>query len=229
MNTKRFLILQVILLAGLGTVFFLPKHVEMPAAGVKLALPAYIGMWYGESAEVTQREREVLGPETRFARRRYEDGIGGRIDTSIVLSGEDMNTSIHRPERCLPAQGFTLVGSHSRVLRVGGRPLRVTRLHAIRPIPANEEHPAFTEHTLHYYWFIGSSETTASHFSRELIDIRDRILKGTVQRWAYVTLSSPVTKGQDKFGRSEADVDQALTAFIEKLVPEVELPAVIRR
>ena len=27
---------------------------------------------------------------------------------SIVLSGKDMSTSIHRPERCLRAQGWTL-------------------------------------------------------------------------------------------------------------------------
>ena len=28
------------------------------------------------------------------------------VAASIVLSGQDLNSSIHRPERCLPAQGF---------------------------------------------------------------------------------------------------------------------------
>ena len=30
------------------------------------------------------------------------------INTFIVLSGDDMNNSIHRPERCLAAQGLRI-------------------------------------------------------------------------------------------------------------------------
>ena len=227
MITKRLLILQVLLLAGLSSVFLLPKHLEQPAAGVRLELPEYIGLWYGETFEVSQRERDILGPETKFARRHYEDGLGGQIDVSIVLSGEDMNTSIHRPERCLPAQGFTVLGSHTKVLDTPGRPLTVTRLHNIRSIPVDPGHPAYTEHSLHYYWFIGSTETTASHVTREFIDIRDRIMKGTVQRWAYVTVRANVTKGVEKFGRSEQEVDKMLGEFIKRLAPQIEKPAVV--
>ena len=227
MNTKRLLVLQGVLLAGLGSVFFLPKHVEQPAAGVVLELPAFVGYWYGENQEVTQRERDVLGPETHFSRRRYENGLGGRVDISIVLSGEDMNTSIHRPERCLPAQGLSIAGSHQKTIDLGSSKLSVTRLHTTRPLPATDEHPAYTENDIYYYWFIGSTETTPSHLSREFIDIRDRILKGTVQRWAYITVRGTVTKGLESFGHSEDEVDKMLTELIKKIVPQIERPVVV--
>ena len=40
--------------------------------------------------------------------------IPDRVDLSIVLSGHDLNNSIHRPERCMPAQGHD-IGSASNV------------------------------------------------------------------------------------------------------------------
>ena len=229
MTTKRLLILQVLLLGGLSLVFLLPKHFERPAAGVTLELPAGLGLWYGDEMDVTQRERDVLGPETQFARRRYDNALGTRIDVSVVLSGEDMNTSIHRPERCLPAQGFSIVQANRRTLQLGAQTLTVTRLHTTHPIPKTDEHPAYTEHSLYYYWFIGSTETTPSHTTREIIDIRDRIFKGTVQRWAYITLRSPITKNVEKFGHSEQELDKTIAQFIQILIPKIQKPSVVIR
>ena len=37
--------------------------------------------------------------------------FGDQVLVSIVLSGHDLDNSIHRPERCLPAQGWTIVDS----------------------------------------------------------------------------------------------------------------------
>ena len=214
-------------MAGLITVFCLPRHVEQPAAGVALELPPFVGYWYGEALQVSQRERDILGPETHFARRRYENGLGGRVDISIVLSGEDMNTSIHRPERCLPAQGVSVAHSYCKQIDLGKSKLTVTRLHTTIPVPADEDRPAYTQHDIYYYWFIGSTETTPSHLKREFIDIRDRVLKGTVQRWAYITVRGSVTKGVERFGRSEEEVDKMLTELIKKIVPQIERPVVV--
>jgi len=227
MITKRLLLLQIVLLAGLGSVFALPKHLEQPEAGVTLQLPNYLGQWYGTDLEASQRERDVLGPETTFARKRYEDGFGTILDVSIVLSGEDMNTSIHRPERCLPAQGMTVADSRSKVVRFHDHNLTVTRLITTGDRPSPNGGKPLIDHSLHYYWFIGSTETTASHTMREFIDIRDRILKGTVQRWAYITIRASITKDVEKFGRSEAEVDKLLTDFIKRLVPKIEKPSVV--
>lgn len=225
MITKPLFILQLILLAGLGTVFLLPKHTEEPAAGVALALPEYIGGWFGEDAAVSDKEHSTLGPETQFARKVYTNGQGDALFVSVVLAGHDMNTSIHRPERCLPAQGYTILDSRTTSIDLSPQPLSVTRLYNSRQRSPRGA-PLVNDYSLDYYWFIGSQETTPSHFTRTLIDIRDRLLKGTVQRWAYVTVMSGITNGTTRFGRSEEETDKVIKDFIKQLVPILEKPGV---
>ena len=218
MITKRLLVLLLALLAGLSSIFVLPKHAGNQPVGIVLALPDYIGQWYGQSAVVTEKEIAVLGRETEFCRKTYFNGLGDQIYVSIVLGGQDMNTSIHRPERCLPAQGFTIVDSRVETIPMSPRPLSVTRLHDMRPVGKSGD-KTLSEYSLNYYWFVGCTETTPSHTSRNLIDMRDRLLQGYNQRWAYVTVMSPITQSLTKFGRSEKETDAVIKSFIQQLVP----------
>ncbi len=73
-----------------------------------MKLPAQVGRWTGQEAPVSTEELAGLAPDTQFARQWYTDLAGDRIYVSIVLSGADMANSIHRPERCLVAQGWTV-------------------------------------------------------------------------------------------------------------------------
>ncbi len=56
------------------------------------------------------------------------------------------------------------------------------------------------------------------------MDIRDRILYGYNQRWAYITIASTITSGVTKFGRDEKETDAILQDFIQKLLPEISPP-----
>jgi EpsI family protein len=221
MTTKRLLLLQVILLTGLGGVFLLPKVSETQPLGIHLDLPEYVGEWLGEDQTVSKREQEVLGPETQFARKVYTNGLGDELFVSIVLAGSDMNTSIHRPERCLPAQGWTIAKSGRVMAPVKGETpeaISTTRLYNVRPLK-NEQNEEIAVHGLNYYWFVGNGVTTSSHFERTWIDIKDRLLKGYNQRWAYVTVAATITKDLKRFGRSEKETDQVIQQFIASLVP----------
>lgn len=83
----------------------------------------------------------MLGSETRFARKQYTNGLGDAIYVSIVLRGEDMSASLHRPERCLLAQGL----HRRRYPRPQSPPLprelTTMRLHNIRPLYSAEGKP----------------------------------------------------------------------------------------
>src|SRR4051794_1226579 len=105
---RRLVTLQSILLLGLGSVLLLPKRIEIQPAAIQSVLPDFIGEWYGSDQPVMQVEKDALGPDTQFVRKLYTNGKGDQIFVSIVFSGPDMSTSIHRPERCLPAQGWTI-------------------------------------------------------------------------------------------------------------------------
>src|SRR3954452_15754794 len=130
MTTKRLAILFVFVLAGFSIVFLLPKSAAQPY-GVKMELLGKLGDWMGEDEEILQKERDTLGKGTEFARKRYvndfvpDPRIPGRTVTygmlvSMVLSGRDMSTSIHRPERCLDAQGWIRLGSDEVAINIPG-------------------------------------------------------------------------------------------------------------
>jgi EpsI family protein len=224
MTNKRLSSLQLILLGGLGSVFLIPKEVALQPAAVRPELPEFVGDWHGVDQEVGKGERDILGPDTQFARKLYARGTD-EIVVSIVLSGPDMNTSIHRPERCLPAQGWTIVDSKTVLvpLPVGG--LKATRLQNIRDVSQPTGKP-FRVRNLSYYWFVGHSIMTPSHYERAWIDVRDRILKGRNQQWAYVTVTSTITKDFKIFGRDEKQTDELLQGFLRDLVPEIQKASV---
>lgn len=225
MTIKRLLVTQVFLLAGLGSVTLLPKVADSTPQGITLSLPAYVGDWYGEDQKISEMEMLQLAKDTQFARKLYTDGRGNQIFASIVLSGQDLDNSIHRPERCLPAQGWSVADSHIVQIPLPSpsplRSLPTTRLHNVRrvPLPDGSTLPIFS---LNYYWFIGANEITASHMRRTYLDIRDRIVYGYNQRWAYITIASTITDNVTRFGKNEQETDGMIHDFILHLLPLVK-------
>lgn len=233
MTIKRLIILQILLLCGLGIVFILPKGAAFQPAGVVMNLPIMNGDWFGREQEVSQREKDELAKDTEFARKLYTNRAEDQIYASIVLSGEDLDQSIHRPERCLPAQGWTVTDAGSLRVPVEGRPdgLKVTRLHNVRKVQTDNGE-IVNIYNLNYYWFIGYQDITESHFERTYIDIRDRILKGQNQRWAYITVAATITGSYHPQGKTEEQTDELIQAFIKDLFPRItkdhlKMPAVL--
>ena len=54
-------------------------------------------------------------------------------------------------------------------------------------------------YSIDYYWFIGHDAQTPSHLQRPCVDIRDRVLKGENQQWAYVSVISTIRKVLDRW------------------------------
>jgi EpsI family protein len=223
-TSKRLTSLLTVLLAGFGMVFFLPKSRFNEPVGVRLALPQYLGKWYGVDQSISPREKEILAGDTEFARKLYTDGLGDEILASIVLSGHDLDNSIHRPERCLPAQGWTIANSGKVTIPVRNGSLQVTRLHNVQQFHTSDG-KLTPVYNLNYYWFVGYHHMTSSHLERTFLDIQDRLLKGYNQRWAYVTIASNVTEGFVPFGRSESETDAMVQDFIQQLFPHLSLSA----
>ncbi len=221
MSNKRLLVLLLILGVGLSGIFFLPAASEIQPAGIKLELPDFVGKWYGTDQKITARELETLAGDTEFARKLYTDAAGNSIFVSIVLSGTDLDNSIHRPERCLPAQGWTIADtSKLKIPMESGGKLGVTRLHDVRQLPLKDGR-MISVYNLNYYWFVGYHHLTASHLQREMFDIQDRVFKGYNQRWAYITVAADITDGLVLFGRTEEKTDAMIQDFIRQIFPEI--------
>ncbi len=226
MTTSRLGILLAALLGGMSSIFLLPQQLGFQPVGIELALPKMVGGWYGKDLEITEKEQKVLGPGTEFARKSYTNGVGYEIVATIVLSGQDMNTSIHRPERCMPAQGFTIIDKRTVPVALPGHGLlRVTRLQNVRNVPG-EDGAAVALYNLTYYWFVGHTDATGSHFERTWLDVKDRLVHGYNQRWAYITVAGQIPPHADNDPRLERVVDEWMQDFVKQLVPKIQKQSV---
>ena len=222
--TKRLFNLQAALLLGFSVVFALPHARISSPAGIAMKLPVWIGSWLGEDAEITAKEVGGLARDTQFARKIYTNPQGDHVYVSIVLSGDDMASSIHRPERCLPAQGWSLQSSSKQAIPLNdGKSLAMTLLKSVRPaLDYAGNRRSVTN--LNYYWFIGYNHMTPSHLDRTIWDMRERLLHGYDQRWAYVTVTANVTEGWGIPNRSEQETAKIIEEFTKELVHKLETP-----
>jgi len=228
MTTKRLGILFAVLLIGMGSVYLLPHQLGFQPQGVTLDLPKMVGGWYGRDLQVSAEERSVLGEDkgTEFARKSYRNGVGYEIVASIVLSGEDMSRSIHRPERCMPAQGYTVIDKRSEPVAVPERGvLHATRLQNVRNVPV-EGGPSTPVYNVTYYWFVGHTDTTGSHIWRTWLDMKDRLVHGYNQRWAYITVAGQLPPGAENNPKAARVIDEWMKDFIKQLLPKIQKESV---
>lgn len=227
MNGKSW-ILPLILGSTMSAIYFLPKVGAVAQSAVKMDLPDISDNWSFDKQVPSEKELSVLSPDTQFSKaiclkarpgEVNEDGylIPDRLDLSIVLSGSDINNSIHRPERCMPAQGHSITSSSNQLLQLSnGRKVPVKRLVSTQSlqVAGNKEREEYVKYNcITYYFFVGHDRVSNDHLGRTLIDIKDRLLRGMDQRWAYTSVSMWYGK----------------VPWIEKEVTEAEADAKLRK
>lgn len=210
------MIRSFVLAAALGitmaAIYFLPPFEQVESA-MSIKIPTYLDSWQTESYTASDKEVSTLADDTKFSKakcglRRVEEisYITGKApidiaDLSIVLSGYDLANSIHRPERCMPAQGHRgLVASRSELELDNGRTIPLTRLLSKQDLafgpPEARKH--VTTDSVTYYFFVGAETITADHTERTLIDIVDRVAKGEAQKWAFISASMPFHETEER-------------------------------
>ena len=229
------LILPVLLGGLLATIHLLPQAGEMASSAVKMDLPEAAGNWTLRSQPASEEEVNTLATDTRFskavclrARKGEVDAATGRaipdrIDLSIVMSGHDLNNSIHRPERCMPSQGHLISNStNTSFVLSNGRKLTVKRLLSVQSIPTNAAKTEYVSfNCITYYFFVGHNRITQDHLKRTLLDMKDRLLLGMDQHWAYVSAS--MWYGKVPWIKNEVPIEEAdtkLRKFINEFAEE---------
>lgn len=222
--------LATVLAAGLGMIYLLPSAGKVADSAVSMELPRQMSQWDFRSRAPSEEEVGALEKGTRFSKAdcyRPRPGeftaqgyVPDVIDLSIVLSGTDLNNSIHRPERCMPAQGHVIRSSASLELPAEkGGTYPVKRLQSIRILRDADQKAAGELHAITYYFFVGHDRITNDHLERTIIDMKDRLLRGMDQRWAYVSVSTyfgklPWLNGKEV---TEEEADQTLRDFTVQL------------
>jgi Protein of unknown function (DUF3485) len=211
----------VLMLCGMTVLLcqFSPQPKGGDEAGVVAELPMVAGSFVGEKEEASEKEREYHTPGKM---------VGGRdlAHAALVIAGNDTR-SIHRPEVCLDGQGWTITNSTVREVKMtSGAVLRVRDLSIQREIlmPDRTKLPL----RAHYvYWFVGDDISTPSNLERQLISLKDSVLRNVNHRWAYPSVMARVTdnltpqmSGERK--RDDEETVKMILSLIRSLAPRIQ-------
>ena len=189
-----------------------------------LVLPANLPGYRSET--LTNIETNLgnwLPADTSFQVRNYRAADGFSTELSVVLMGCD-RTSIHRPEFCLPGQGWEIdsqLTSVQHIPMISPFPyqLPVNRLISTKTLEdagGNSQ----TYRGIYVYWFVDGSHYTEKAWKWKIWYIpHDLIFNGVLERWAYISLFSPCLPGQETatFERMKQWITMAVPQF--QLVP----------
>lgn len=241
---RRFLILAAILAVFLGVLIAMPASPPMKPSRLARELPETFGQWIGKPGEVGEAELRILAEDTDFERMSYfpVDGNDFEIEASIVFSGQNITQSIHRPEVCMRAQGWKFVKEtyfpFEDVLP-GGEALPVKEIISYRPrvkkegeklVPVlSESGEQILDWRASYYTFFGHETIVSGHYQRTIKDVKDRLLKGYSQRWAYATFATSIPSKYAEQGmklgniksRDEEGTREHIRQFLKELMPLV--------
>jgi Protein of unknown function (DUF3485) len=226
-------LLPLFLGGTLSFIYFLPQVGAVAQSAVKMDLPSRTHGWQFQPQPASEEELGVLSKDTRFSKATCYAARPGEYDEmghpvpdilnlSIVLSGSDINNSIHRPERCMPAQGHNITSSSSTTLKLSnGRQFAAKRLVSVQSQPSKDStgREIYIKHQcLTYYFFVGHDQVTDDHVGRTFIDMKDRLVRGMDQRWAYVSVSMwygsvPWVSAKEV---SESEADAKLRMFLSE-------------
>ena len=109
-------------------------------------------------------------------------GDGRALSVTVVVARES-RFSIHRPEMCLPGQGFNIQSKRVRTLDLGhGRTVAANVMQVAR---AGEAPMGYL------YWFVNARAETTSHWTRILSDTWAQAVHNRLNRWTMVTVFYP--------------------------------------
>lgn len=225
-SVKQIAVVVVILAVAIIVTALTSDVTKALEPGIRLVngqpyLPESVGEWRGDELQgLTPDERQVLPADTEGARRRYRTSDGRELACSVVLAGRDV-TSIHRPELCLPGQGWQIERAVTEAVptaNVPGGVLSVMCMDAVR-VATPPGGQRGTWRALFVYWFIGKDRITPHHWERILWTAKDRVLHNRNHRWAYVLILVP--EGAEQPGvdmaRARAEALRQVADFVPGL------------
>ena len=233
MKNQKWIILAValILIAGTaGALSWLRTHQKLGQPGlkteaisnsvqVKINLPERVLDFTSTNVPEPKVVLDFLPPDTSYAERLYSAPDGFRVQNTVILMGTD-RTSIHKPDYCLPGQGWAIKDKSVVNIPVAGPPnyqLPVAKwvLSNSFQAPDGQKQPVGG---IYVFWLVADGEETPANRQRMWWLARDLVRTGVLQRWAYVSYFAVCAPGQE-----EATYER-MKSLISHAVPEYQFP-----
>ena len=233
MNRQKWILLAVVFVllgAAAGFVQRWGKHQKPGVPGVKASpipgssqmeiyLPERVLDYTSVPVPATASVTNMLPKDTSLATRRFTASNDFWISLSVVMMGTD-RTSIHKPEYCLPGQGWRIDQREAVKIPMAGPPQY--ELPAMFWTLSNkiqrENGQTADVRGIYVFWFTADNELTDSHYQRIWWLTRDLLLTGVLQRWSYVSYFAICVPGQ------EAAAVERMKQFVAASAQEFQLP-----
>jgi hypothetical protein len=186
---------------------------------MQLELPEHVLGFTSTNIPESAVELNYFPKDTSYVRRLYRSPDGFEVNATVVLMGAD-RTSIHKPDYCLPGQGWTIRSKKIATLKIAGATpceLPVSEWVVSNSFPAPDGGKR-TVSGIYVYWFVADGEETPSHYQFMRWLALDLLSKAVWQRWAYVSFFSVCEPGQED--AALARMEQLIAAS----VPEFQMP-----
>jgi hypothetical protein len=235
MKNQKWLLSLVVLVLMAGTavaLVWLKGHQKLGQPGLKttpipgslavtINLPERVLDFTSTNVPESEVELGYFPKDTSYARRLYEAPDGFIVSATVVMMGED-RTSIHKPDYCLPGQGWTIKDKSVVNIPVAGPP--GYQLPAAKWVIGNTMQAADGQKQqvsgLYVFWLVADGEETPDNYQRMWWQTRDLLRTGVLQRWAYVSYFSICTPGQ------EDATFERMENLIAHSVSEYQLPPI---
>ena len=199
----------VLIAATAGLLNWLRGHQRLGQPGIRaeavpgrvpmnISLPAHVLDFDSTNVPEPPVVLNFLPPDTSYAERCYFDTSGAPIYNTVILMGAD-RTSIHKPDYCLPGQGWTIQDKSVVKVPVAGAPgyeLPVAKWVIGNSYQAPDGR-AQAVGGLYVFWFVADGEQTTENNQRMWWLARDLVRTGTLQRWAYISYFTICRPGQE--------------------------------
>jgi hypothetical protein len=157
-----------------------------------------------------------LPPDTSYAERHYQAPDGFEMTGTLILMGAD-RTSIHKPDYCLPGQGWNITSKQTTSLAIAGA--TPYELPVSKWVVSNSfqtpDGRKITVSGVYVFWFVADGEETPSHYQFMRRLALDLLRKAVWQRWTYVSYFSICEPGQEDavFARMEKVIVASVPEF----------------
>jgi len=188
---------------------------------LKADLPEKVLNYQVEQMDPDDVAVKILPADTSFGQCRYVAPDGFHVDLKVVLMGTD-RTSLHKPQFCLPGQGWQIDNRLSGETSIPiespcSYNLPVVKLVTKIQTVLNGE--TVQASGVYVYWYVceDSMSASVSGFQRMWLTAQRLLTTGVLQRWAYVSCWSVCSPGQ------EQATFERLRSFVAASVPQFQL------
>lgn len=164
-----------------------------------ISLPEFVDGFTSTNIPESEMEQNYFPKDTSYTRRGYFFSTNEPpISATIVMMGAD-RTSIHKPDYCLPGQGWVIREKSIVKIPITGENYQMpVAKWLISNSFAMPDGSRQSVSGIYAFWFVANGEQTPDHYQRLWWLTRDLLTRGVLQRWAYVSYFAPCMPGQEE-------------------------------